>query len=193
MQSYQNKVVFPEKIFYSEVFKLKYNVKIQIHSHTNHTLNARYLPVVTGYHVACLCVQVHSVISGSHGLQPTRLPCLWDFSGKNHEVGYHFLLQPLWTVHVQNASILLDSSAGDLLLADKTSLIIKGPVLGLSVFSAFRSQLHVFSAFRSQLHHLMDFNISSLSLFSCRMEEGINDTISQVYSCNNILKTETST
>ena len=28
-----------------------------------------------------------------HGLQPARLLCLWDFSGKNTGVGCHFLLQ----------------------------------------------------------------------------------------------------
>ena len=28
-----------------------------------------------------------------HGLQPARLLCLWDFSGKNMGVGCHFLLQ----------------------------------------------------------------------------------------------------
>ena len=29
----------------------------------------------------------------SHRQQPTRLPCPWDSSGKNTEVGCHFLLQ----------------------------------------------------------------------------------------------------
>lgn len=36
----------------------------------------------------------------------------------------------------------------------------------------------------------MDFNISSLTSFVCKMEEGINDIISQVYSCNDIVKTQ---
>ena len=38
----------------------------------------------------------HSVLSDSlrlHGLQPTRLLCSWDFSGKDTGVGCHFLLQ----------------------------------------------------------------------------------------------------
>ena len=38
----------------------------------------------------------HSVVSDSsrpHGLQPTRLLCPWDFSGKSTGVGCHFLLQ----------------------------------------------------------------------------------------------------
>ena len=44
---------------------------------------------------ACCC-QVASVVSDSvrpHGLQPTRLLCLWDSPGKNTGVGCHFLLQ----------------------------------------------------------------------------------------------------
>ena len=38
----------------------------------------------------------HSVVSDSlqtHGLQPARLLCPWDFPGKNSGVGCHFLLQ----------------------------------------------------------------------------------------------------
>ena len=39
---------------------------------------------------------VFSVMSHSlwsHGLEPTKLLCLWDFSGKNTGTGCHFLLQ----------------------------------------------------------------------------------------------------
>ena len=42
------------------------------------------------------CVRVCSVVSDflqSHGLQPARLLCPWDFPGKNTGVGCHFLLQ----------------------------------------------------------------------------------------------------
>ena len=38
----------------------------------------------------------HSVVSDSlqpHGLEPARLFCPWNFSGKNAEGGCHFLLQ----------------------------------------------------------------------------------------------------
>ena len=38
----------------------------------------------------------HSVMSNSlrpHGLYPARLPCPWDFPGKNTGMGYHFFLQ----------------------------------------------------------------------------------------------------
>ena len=43
----------------------------------------------------CFC-QVASVVSDSvrpHRRQPTRLPCPWDFPGKNTGVGCHFLFQ----------------------------------------------------------------------------------------------------
>ena len=32
----------------------------------------------------------------SHRLYPARLPCPWDFSGKNTEVGCHALLQGIF-------------------------------------------------------------------------------------------------
>ena len=53
----------------------------------------------------CLCVCVcvsHSVVSNSlrpHGLQPTRLLCPWDSSGKNTGVGCR-LLQKKLTMHI---------------------------------------------------------------------------------------------
>ena len=51
----------------------------------------------------CAC----SVMSDSlkpHRLQPSRLLCLWDFSGKNTGVGCHFLLQGLFLTQRANAS-----------------------------------------------------------------------------------------
>ena len=54
------------------------------------------------YIIMCVCVCVCMCICGCsvtsvvslypHGLQPTRLPCLWDSTGKNTGVGYHALL-----------------------------------------------------------------------------------------------------
>ena len=52
-----------------------------------------------------------------HGLQPTRLLCPWDFSGKNTRVGCHFLLQGIFPtfqqllhlLHWQVDSLLLGS------------------------------------------------------------------------------------
>ena len=52
------------------------------------------------YYNVCVCAHVHlwllshfSCVSlYPHGLQPTRLPCPWDSTGKNTGVGYHALL-----------------------------------------------------------------------------------------------------
>ena len=52
----------------------------------------------------------HSVMSDSlqlHGLQPTRLLCLWDFPGKNTGVGCHFLLQGIYLTQGSNLSLLI--------------------------------------------------------------------------------------
>ena len=38
----------------------------------------------------------------SHGLQPTRLLCPWDFPGKDAEVGCHFLLQGIFPTQGSN-------------------------------------------------------------------------------------------
>ena len=39
-----------------------------------------------------------------HGLQPTRLLCPWDFSGKNTGVGCHFLLHRIFLTQGSNSS-----------------------------------------------------------------------------------------
>ena len=44
----------------------------------------------------CCCCEVTSVVSDSvrpHKRQPIRLPCPWDFPGKNTGVACHFILQ----------------------------------------------------------------------------------------------------
>ena len=41
-----------------------------------------------------------------HGLQPTRLLCLWDFPGKDTGVGHHFLLQGIFPTQGSNPGIL---------------------------------------------------------------------------------------
>ena len=46
--------------------------------------------------VIWMCVLSHSVVSDSlqpFGLYPTRLLCLWKFSGRNTGIGCHFFLQ----------------------------------------------------------------------------------------------------
>jgi len=41
-----------------------------------------------------------------HGLQPTRLLCLWDFPGKNVGVGCHFFLQEIFLAQGWNLGLL---------------------------------------------------------------------------------------
>ena len=41
-----------------------------------------------------------------HGLLPTRLLCPWNFSGKNTEVGCHFLLQGVFLTQGSNSCLL---------------------------------------------------------------------------------------
>ena len=43
----------------------------------------------------------------SHGLEPTRLLCPWDFPGKNIGVGCHFLLQEIFSTQRLNSRPLL--------------------------------------------------------------------------------------
>ena len=42
----------------------------------------------------------------SHGLQPARLLCPWNFPGKNTGVGRHFLLQGIFPTQGQNLRLL---------------------------------------------------------------------------------------
>ena len=42
-----------------------------------------------------------------HTLWPTKLLCLWDFSGKNTGVGCHFLLQGIFPIQGWNPCVLL--------------------------------------------------------------------------------------
>ena len=56
----------------------------------------------------------------SHGLQPARLLCPWDFPGKNTGVGCHFLLQGIFPTQGLNMS-LLHWQAGSLPLGHQGS------------------------------------------------------------------------
>ena len=54
----------------------------------------------------------HSVMSNSlqsHGLQPSRLLCPWDFTGKNTGVGCHSLLQRIFSTQGSNPDLKADS------------------------------------------------------------------------------------
>ena len=59
--------------------------------------------------ISSVCVLSHSVVSSSlwpHGLQPTRLLCPWNFSGKNTGVSCHFLLQGIFPTQGLNPCLL---------------------------------------------------------------------------------------
>ena len=52
----------------------------------------------------------HSVVSDSswsHGLQPTRLLCPWDFPGKSAAVGCHCLLSSVMLVYIKGQSLFI--------------------------------------------------------------------------------------
>ena len=51
-------------------------------------------------------VQVVSNSLQPHGLRPARLPCPWDFPGKNTRVGCHSLLQGIFPTQESNLGLL---------------------------------------------------------------------------------------
>ena len=55
----------------------------------------------------CLVAKSGLTPYGAHGLQPARLLCPWDFSGKNIGVGCHFLLQEIFLIQGLNLRLLL--------------------------------------------------------------------------------------
>ena len=57
----------------------------------------------------CVCVSWVSQLCPTlpaHGLWPTRLLCPWTFSGKNTEVGCHFLLQGIFPTQGSDSHLL---------------------------------------------------------------------------------------
>ena len=55
----------------------------------------------------CLVAKLCLTLLWAHGLQPTRLPCPWDFPGKNTRVGCHFFLQGIFLTQRLNLCLLL--------------------------------------------------------------------------------------
>ena len=55
-----------------------------------------------------MCVYVYSVslLLQPHELQPARLPCPWDFQGKNTGVSSHFLLQGIFLTQGLNPHLM---------------------------------------------------------------------------------------
>ena len=59
------------------------------------------------FHHVLSCVQsFFATLCNRIGLQPTRLLCLWDFSGRNTGVGYHFLLRGIFLTQGSNPWLL---------------------------------------------------------------------------------------
>ena len=59
--------------------------------------------------VHCVCVCVCTWLCPNlqpHGLQPSRLLCAWDFSGKNTGVGCHFPPQEIFLTQGSNPHLL---------------------------------------------------------------------------------------
>ena len=52
------------------------------------------------------CVRAHSTLLSPLGLQPTRILCSWEFSGKNTGVDCHFLLQGIFLAQGSNSHLL---------------------------------------------------------------------------------------
>ena len=57
-------------------------------------------------HLVCVFCSVMSDSLWPHGLQPTKLLCTWDFSGKNTGVGCNFLLQGIFLTQGSNLRLL---------------------------------------------------------------------------------------
>ena len=80
-------------------------------------------PIVQQRQRGPMCVCVCAQPCPTHGLQPSKLLCSWDFPGQNTGVGCHFLLQ--WIVPTQGSNLhllhLLDWQADSLPLYDLES------------------------------------------------------------------------
>ena len=55
------------------------------------------------YELMCSDAQSYLIL---HGLQSNRLLCLWNFSSKNTEVGYHFLQKGIFPTQGSNPHLL---------------------------------------------------------------------------------------
>ena len=83
----------------------------------------------------CMCVQ--SCPTLCNPMEPSRLLCLWDFSGKNTEVGCHFFLQGIFQTQGWKLSVT------PALLADSWQLFHPGsPLKGESVIKTWVSDVN---------------------------------------------------
>ena len=80
-----------------------------------HTLdNMRYLQLSTTAKLFSVSLYIYNAglvtkscpILATHGLQPARLHCPWDFPGRDTGVGCHFLLQGIFPTQKSNPGLL---------------------------------------------------------------------------------------
>ena len=91
---------------------------------------SHFFPTLSVYSATCMC-QVALVVPSSlqpYGLEPARLLCPWDSSGKNTGVGCCALLQGIFPAQGSN-SHLLHWQAGSLPLAPPGKPHIMAPML----------------------------------------------------------------
>ena len=62
----------------------------------------------------CLVAKSFLTLLWPFGWQPTRLPCPWDFPGKNTVAGFHFLLQGNFPTQGLNPGLLHCQGSSDL-------------------------------------------------------------------------------
>ena len=74
--------------------------------HLTQVADLQILFTYSSYFSMCVCLVAQSCPTLCDPLQPTRLLCLWDFSGKNTGVGCHFLLQGIFPTQGSNSCLL---------------------------------------------------------------------------------------
>ena len=93
----------------------------------------------------CLVAKLCLALLRSHGLQPTRLLCPWDFPGKDAGVGCHFLLQGIFLIRRLNLHLLYPQ-------ADSLTLSHQGS----QVFRYIQAKLQIKMVFYNHKKGLLD-------------------------------------
>ena len=123
------------------------------------------------YHDSVCRVLSRSVISDTlqpHGLQPTRLPCPWNFPGKFTGLGCHFLLQGIFPTQGLNPRLLY------LLHWQMNSLPVEPPGKPIIKTGNFKQNALIIKA---------PFWHQEVTFHHC-VQKGL-DTHKKLYVCNN--------